>query len=65
MLRFNFVLNARCKLDYNLDVKLGSRCDTIDTSTPWSLTTSFTYNFANLSIKLVILIGKNKVDFVN
>ena len=48
------------KLGHSLDVNLGSRLETIDTSTPWSLTTSFMYNFASLSIESVVLIGKNE-----
>jgi hypothetical protein len=46
-------------------VKLGSRSDIIDTSTPGSLITLFTYNFVSLSTKSIIFIGKNKVDFVS
>ena len=65
MLRFNFVPNVRCKLGHSLDVNLGSRSDTIDTGTPWSLTTSLMYNFASLSTKSVALIDKNKTDFVS
>lgn len=33
--------------------------------TPYSLTISLTYNLANLSIELVIFIGKKKVDLVS
>jgi len=64
VLRFTSVPKARYKSDHNLDVNLGSRSDTIDTGTPWSLITSFTYNLANLSMKYVIYMGKNKVKFV-
>ena len=45
VLKFNFVPIACCKLGHNLDVNLGSRSDIIETGTPWSLITSFTYNF--------------------
>jgi len=57
--------DVRCKLGHNLDVNLGSRSDIIETGTPWSMITSSTYNFTNLSTESVIFIGKNKADFVS
>jgi hypothetical protein len=65
VLRFTSVPKARCKHDHNLEVNLGSRSDTIDKGTPCSLTTSFTYNLANLSTGSVIFMGKNRADFVS
>ena len=48
---------------YHLEVNLRSRSNTIDIGT--FLITSFTYNLANLSMGSVILMGKNKTDFVS
>jgi len=49
----------------NLDVNRGSRSDTMLAGTPCNLTTSLTYNSANLSIDSFWFIGKKWAHFVS
>jgi len=47
MLKFNLVPKAPCIFGHNREVNLGSLSKKIEISTPYNLTTSFTYNLVN------------------
>jgi hypothetical protein len=60
MLKFNLVPKVCCILGHKQEVDMRWRYETIDTSIPCNLTTSFTYILTNLSTEFVIFICKKK-----
>jgi len=64
-LLLNCVPNVACNDCQNREVNLGSRSNTMLSSTPCNLTTSRTYNSANLSIDHFWFIGRKCAHFVS
>jgi hypothetical protein len=65
MLKFKFVHIASCNLSQNFDVNHESWSDTMETSTPCSLTSSSTYISGSLSMESEILMGRKWTLFVS